>query len=135
MCRELTTPAGYVDALYAAPRGRLVLAEFKLWRNPQARREVIGQILDYAKELASWGYEDLQREISKTQRKPGNVFYDLVRAGGAEVDEAEFADNVARCLRRGEFLLLMSATASARTRRASSISFSATPACISTWRR
>ena len=38
--------------------------EFKLWRNPHARREVIGQILDYAKDLASWSYEDLQRQIS-----------------------------------------------------------------------
>lgn len=54
-----------------------------------------------------WGYEDLQREISMTLRKPGNVLYDLARAGGAEVGEAEFADNVARCLRRGEFLLLI----------------------------
>ena len=62
VCRELSTQAGYVDALYVNPLGRLTLAEFKLWRNPQARREVIGQILDYAKELASWGYEDLQRE-------------------------------------------------------------------------
>ena len=53
VCRELYTPAGYVDALYINPLGRLILAEFKLWRNPQARREVIGQILDYAKELAS----------------------------------------------------------------------------------
>ena len=44
-----------VDALYVNAAGRLILAEFKLWRNPQARREVIGQILDYAKELASWG--------------------------------------------------------------------------------
>ena len=47
VCRELLTPAGYVDALYVNPRGRLILAEFKLWSNPQARREVIGQILDY----------------------------------------------------------------------------------------
>lgn len=46
VCRELSTPAGYVDAVYVNPLGRLVLAEFKLWRNPQARREVIGQILD-----------------------------------------------------------------------------------------
>ena len=52
VCRELYTRAGYVDALYVNPLGRLTLAEFKLWRNPQARREVIGQILDYAKELA-----------------------------------------------------------------------------------
>ena len=60
ICKELTLPAGYADALYVNQLGRLTLAEFKLWRNPQARREVIGQILDYAKDLASWGYEDLQ---------------------------------------------------------------------------
>ena len=53
VCRELSTPAGYVDALYINALGRLILAEFKLWRNPQARREVIGQILNYTKELAS----------------------------------------------------------------------------------
>ena len=73
VCRELWTSAGYVDALYVNALGRLTLAEFKLWRNPQARREVIGQILDYTKELASWSYEDLQREVSKALQKKGNV--------------------------------------------------------------
>lgn len=105
VCRELTTPAGYVDALYVNPLGRLTLAEFKLWRNPQARREVIGQILDYAKELASWGYEDLQREVSKTLRRTGNVLYELVREQAP--DEASFVDRVTRHLKRGEFLLLI----------------------------
>ena len=33
--------------------GRLILAEFKLWRNPQARREVIGQILFSANSVRS----------------------------------------------------------------------------------
>ncbi len=51
VCRELSTSAGSVDALYVNQLGRMTLAEFKLWRNPQARREVVGQILDYAKEL------------------------------------------------------------------------------------
>ena len=105
VCRELSTQAGYVDALYVNPLGRLTLAEFKLWRNPQARREVIGQILDYAKELASWGYEDLQREVSKTLKRPGNVLYELVREQAP--DEAEFVDRVTRHLKRGEFLLLI----------------------------
>ncbi len=105
VCRELTTPAGYVDALYVNPLGRLTLAEFKLWRNPQARREVIGQILDYAKELASWGYEDLQREVSKTLKRTGNVLYELVRE--QVPDEAAFVDRVTRHLKRGEFLLLI----------------------------
>ncbi len=107
VCRELSTQAGYVDALYVNPQGCLTLAEFKLWRNPQARREVIGQILDYAKEIATWNYEDLQREVSRTLKRTGNVLHELVRAADPEVDEAAFVDNVTRHLRRGEFLLLI----------------------------
>ena len=107
VCRELSTPAGYVDAVYVNSLGRLVLAEFKLWRNPQARREVIGQILDYAKEFASWSYEDLQREVSRALGRRGNVLYELVRAQAPDLGEADFVDNVSRHLARGEFLLLI----------------------------
>ncbi len=107
VCRELYTRAGYVDALYVNPLGRLTLAEFKLWRNPQARREVIGQILDYAKELASWRYADLQREVSRTLKRKGNVLYELIREHEPAANEAEFVDNVTRHLKRGEFLLLI----------------------------
>ena len=107
ICKELSLPAGYADALYVNHLGRLTLAEFKLWRNPQARREVIGQILDYAKDLASWGYEDLQRQVSLALGKTGNALYDLVRQQSPDLNEAEFVDNVTRHLRRGEFLLLI----------------------------
>ena len=107
VCRELWTPAGYVDAVYANPLGRLVLAEFKLWRNPQARREVVGQILDYAKEFASWSYEDLQREVSRSLGRKGNVLYELVRRQAPGLEEADFVDSVSRHLARGEFLLLI----------------------------
>ena len=107
VCKELALPSGYADALYVNHLGRLTLVEFKLWRNPQARREVIGQILDYAKDLASWDYEDLQRQVSLALGKSGNALYDLVRELYPELNEAEFVDNVTRHLRRGEFLLLI----------------------------
>ena len=107
LCRELSTPAGYIDAVYVNAMGRLILAEFKLWRNPQARREVIGQILDYAKEVAAWQYEDLQREVSKVTGQKGNVPYELVKAQNPDLNEAEFVDNVSRHLSHGEFLLLI----------------------------
>ena len=107
ICRELRTPAGPIDAVYINELGRLVLAEFKLWRNPQARREVIGQLLDYTKELALWGYEDLQREVSRALNRTGNVPYELVLEHGSDVDEAAFVDSVTRHLNRGEFLLLI----------------------------
>lgn len=104
VCRELRTAAGQLDALYVNGQGRLTLAEFKLWRNPGARREVIGQILDYAKELASWSYDDLRRGVSL---RTGKELYDLVRERHSEVGEAAFVDSVARHLKRGEFLMLI----------------------------
>ncbi|MDE2846876.1 MAG: hypothetical protein OXO51_09230 [Gemmatimonadota bacterium] len=104
VCKELRTPSGFVDALYVNPHGRLVLVEFKLWRNPEARREVIGQILDYAKDLASWDYEDLQREVSLNT---GKVLFDLVKNENNVLNENDFVDSVSRYLRRGEFLLLI----------------------------
>lgn len=107
VCTELQTPSGRIDALYVNPLGRLTLAEFKLWRNPQGRREVIGQILDYAKDLAAWSYEDLQREVSRRRGETGNVLYELARRPSPELAEPDFVDNVTRHLRRGEFLLLI----------------------------
>ena len=104
VCMELGTRAGSADALYLTPTGRIVLAEFKLWRNPEARREVVGQILDYARVLGSWSYDDLDREVrNRTQRS----LFDIVSEARSEVEEHIFIDNVARRLKRGEFLLLI----------------------------
>ena len=104
VCVELNTRAGIADALYLTPDGQVVLAEFKLWRNPAARREVIGQILDYARALASWDYGDLEREVrGRTGRSP----FDIVSEACGKVTEHVFVDNVARRLKRGEFLLLI----------------------------
>ena len=104
VCMELATRAGSADALYLTPTGRIVLAEFKLWRNPGARREVIGQILDYARVLASWDYDDLERAVrNRTKRSP----FDIVSEAHGGVLEQAFVDSVARRLKRGEFLLLI----------------------------
>ncbi len=47
VCRELALPpAGSVDNFLVTPSGLPVLVECKLWRNAEARREVVGQILD-----------------------------------------------------------------------------------------
>ena len=104
VCTELSTRAGSADALYLTPTGRIILAEFKLWRNPGARREVIGQILDYAGVLASWSYDDLEREVrNRTKRSP----FGIVSESHGSVQEHVFVDRVARHLKRGEFLLLI----------------------------
>jgi hypothetical protein len=107
ICMELNTPAGPLDALYVTPTGRLVILEAKLWRNPEARRKVVAQILDYAKEFSRWDYEDLQRETSRRLGRKGNALYELVAEQHPDVEEAQFVDEVQQSLKLGRFLLMI----------------------------
>lgn len=104
LCREMTTGAGPIDNVMVTATGMPVLVECKLWRNPQARREVVGQILDYAKELSHWTASDLQREVS---RRTGRNVVDIIRETKADLDEIDFTDALTLNLRRGRFLLLI----------------------------
>jgi hypothetical protein len=107
ICRELNTPAGPIDNFMVTPTGLPVLVECKLWRNPEGRREVVGQILDYAKELSRWSSSDLQREVSRRLKLDGNPLLDIVRAAAPSIDEVHFNDSLTANLRRGRFLLLI----------------------------
>ncbi|CAK1750748.1 DUF4268 domain-containing protein [Vibrio crassostreae] len=105
VCMELATKSGRVDCIYVTPSGRLVIAETKLYRNPQSRREVIGQILDYAKDLMSLSYDELDTKVCAVNG--GLSLFDMVKADGHEVLEAAFIDTVQRNLSKGRFLLLV----------------------------
>ena len=110
ICREMLTPAGPIDVLYATREGRLAVLEAKLWRNPEARRKVVGQILDYAKELGHWTYETLDAAVRAARRRDQGAarsLFEVVREQNPELDEAQFIDSVSRGLRRGDLLLLI----------------------------
>lgn len=107
VCTELNTPAGPIDNFLVTPSGLPVLVECKLWRNPEARREVVGQILDYAKELSRWSSSDLHREVRRRLKRVGDPLLELVRAADPSVDEIAFNDALTANLRRGRFLLLV----------------------------
>lgn len=106
VCRELETPAGFLDNLWITPEGGLVLGECKLIRNPQARREVVVQALDYARGISSWGFEELERQSSKARKEPGFKLWDLVPKP-ADLDEAQFHDSVERRLVSGNLMVLI----------------------------
>lgn len=107
VCREMQLGKGRVDNFLVTPSGLPVLVECKLWRNPEARREVVGQILDYAKVLSRWSFSDLQREVNSRTGMGPNALLGLVRAADPNVDEIQFTDAVTANLRRGRFLLLI----------------------------
>jgi len=108
VCREMQFGrAGRVDNFLITPSGLPVLVECKLWRNPEARREVIGQILDYAKVLSRWSFSDLQREVGRRTGMGPDALLNLVREVAPGVNEIQFIDAVTANLRRGRFLLLI----------------------------
>lgn len=104
--REVPTRAGPIDVLYVSPAGVVTIVETKLWRNPEARREVVGQILDYATELSRWGYEELDAAAKRAGHPDG--LWGLVRdeADGPQAEE-RFVDAVTRNLRAGRLLLVV----------------------------
>lgn len=65
VCCELPTAHGYIDNLMMTSSGDIVIVEAKLWRNPQARREVVAQALDYASCLFRMSYEEFERAVKK----------------------------------------------------------------------
>lgn len=110
ICTELDTrAAGYADALFLNPLGMPTLVECKLWRNPEARREVVGQVLDYARALRRWTYTDLQREAARARKEQGFDLFAHVRDAGGhpDLDQAAFVDGVTRNLAQGRALLLV----------------------------
>lgn len=111
---EVPTPAGFLDNLFVTVSGNLVLAECKLWRNPEARRRVISQIIDYAQSISSWNYENLDAAIRLSSgvdgKKIASSMIELVKSSlvdETEFDEVSFIDAVQKNLRMGRMLLLV----------------------------
>jgi hypothetical protein len=106
---EVPTKHGPIDNLLITPEGQIVLVEAKLWQNPQARREVVAQALDYATCLFEWDYEELEQAVLKAsfgdRPKPAKL-YDLF-AGMDGLAPAAFIDAVNTNLKKGRVLILV----------------------------
>jgi hypothetical protein len=79
--RQVTTNVGPIDLLFLDDTGRLLVIECKLIENPEARREVISQLIEYSSRVqASW---DLNRVLSIAEEyfeKRGQRLIDQMRA-------------------------------------------------------
>ncbi|MEQ8747428.1 hypothetical protein [Pyruvatibacter sp.] len=115
VCLEMELPNGYVDNVFVTPSGDVVLAEVKLWRNPEMRRKVVAQALDYASCLFKMDYEAFETAVLKARSRNGDR--DLSIASGQSLyqlmaeydalDEAGFIDAVSNNLLNGRVLILV----------------------------
>lgn len=101
-----------IDNLLVSPTGKVTIVETKLWRNPQATREVIAQAIDYANSLWKMEYDEFQ-ELARNALAPAPLkdmsLYEYVAQAHPSLilGEADFHDEIQKCLNNAEFLLLI----------------------------
>ena len=61
----------------------------------------------YARALARFSCDDLEREVSRATGRSGNALYQMVAGQAGALEEARFVDQVSRNLAAGRFLLMV----------------------------
>lgn len=105
VAREVPCGHGYIDNLLLTPSGEIILVEVKLWRNNQARREVVAQALDYVASLSAMSFDAFEAAIAKSQDAPSTLYASLAHHPDA-LAEPDFIDAVTRNLARGRMLVM-----------------------------
>jgi hypothetical protein len=113
LCRELPLTfgagrSGALDNLFITREGGLLLVEAKLWRNPEARRSVVAQAMEYAAAVFRLSYEELQSAVLRaraSEAEQGSSVYEIMAKRAEGLDEPEFVDAVSRNLNRGRAII------------------------------
>ncbi|MCR6491151.1 hypothetical protein [Cellulomonas sp. P24] len=91
-----------VDHLFLDRAGVPVLVEVKRSSNSEIRRQVVGQMLDYAASAVKvWSIETVRQACEQTAGEAGRDPAELVRDLRADIDVAEFWRVVESNLRSG----------------------------------
>lgn len=102
-CREFQSDVGPADIVVVDSMGELTLVECKLASNPQIRREVVGQMFDYASRLWKMDVEDFAAKwLARTSHS-----LNLDEADG----EFSVRESLARNLADGRFRIVLAVDA------------------------
>jgi len=116
---ELSIGAGAADILAISASGDIAIIECKRGDNPEVKREVIGQILEYAAYLWKMGYDELDSRVRNTnwgsfvkdeylKEIEGSSLVELVRRKAKEdFEEETFRSRVRDSLEKGRFTLVI----------------------------
>lgn len=106
VAREASTPeGGRIDVVAVDQDGVITVCECKLDRNAGSRREVLGQVLEYAGSLKGMQFGEFRRLVSD---RLGSDLVDAMRDRSPEAfDPVTWEETVARSLDRGDFRLII----------------------------
>lgn len=107
--REMPVGSWSLDHLYVDQYGVLTLVETKLIQNPESRREVIGQIVEYAANAADrWGDGKTRQLASDYYSSKGRSLEDELESFfGASYEDEAFWDRIESNLQAGKIRLVI----------------------------
>jgi hypothetical protein len=107
--REMPIGPWSLDHVLVDQRGIVTLVEAKLVENPQARREVIGQVMEYAANAAeAWSGGRLRERATEFWQQRNRQIDDLLRERlGAEIDTEALWSSIEKNLSGGHFRLVI----------------------------
>lgn len=112
---DLGNQQGFIDNLLITNEGHLVIVETKLYRNPEATRDVITQTLQYGMAVGQMRLMELENRIRRGQNpslRRDESILECVSRVAADTNVSgllsdDFEEALERFLRRGEILLLI----------------------------
>lgn len=104
--REVTVPSGAIDLLYVDSEGLITIVEMKLIKNPEIRRTVIGQVVEYASYVSQWT-TDYIYEIAVAYLK--QTLTETMKGYEGEFPEDDFKHNIEDNLQNGKMRLIIAA--------------------------
>ncbi len=109
--REVSVPSGAIDLLLLDADGLVTIVETKLATNPELRRAVIGQIIEYASFVCQWDADHVERlangYFAENAGKPANLYEALGDMTNDPIDAEVFRSNLEDNLRAGKMRLVI----------------------------
>lgn len=112
----VVSPGAIVDLLCIDQDGLITVIETKLRKNRELRREVIGQIIEYASYISQWNAEDLYQiansyflTSTKTPSQYKNKTLDTImrESFGEQFSESDFRLKIEQNLKKGKMRLII----------------------------
>jgi hypothetical protein len=87
ICRELPTKSGSVYLVYVSEFGFITIAQCTLWSDTDAKRKVIGQVLDYAMDLAEWACPNFAVECLRARKASSRSLFGILHDYYPDIEE------------------------------------------------
>lgn len=101
---EVELPSGFIDLLFIDEDGTLTIVETKLARNPEIRRKVIGQVVEYASHLSNWTVDEV---YAHARDFLGRQLEEIMEEIWSDFSSESFRVNVVDKLKKGEIRLVI----------------------------